>query len=448
MVAQVSCQHIQRTLIYRFCHPAVLLLGCLSLVSLLQLQSISAATSGIDFYQFWLGGKIALSGNGEALYSVEGRTRLGFEGVIAAHQVNDPLRIAASEQRRVLETYSTPFLYSVFGGFSSDNYTVDLQRYRMGLLACFVAAIVLFSRLLSLNAVTVLAALCFFLNRFEPLSSELRVGNVNSIQLFGLALYTSIRVCWKNRWKDACSGILLGLLLAFKPNLALILPLVFFEIVCRRQYRALISQIAGLVVGVLVAFVVSGFVFGGMQCWHSFYESLARMPDGIIRVDQGNISPQMLLRASIGTDFGLTMIPLVVCISIVALWVRRRQKFPVVYSNSTVESRRQLSYLALGCLLVVLLPPLAWLHYFIMTVPALLLVLPQANEEFVRMSWLRIAVCVLVWMTVAFNPLSFRTGGFTMQEFGMVTLTGVVLAFFVVFGGLYSNGNLPSEPQR
>jgi hypothetical protein len=444
----MTFQHIHQLLSFRLRHPAVLLLSCLSLISLLHLQSITATTAGIDFYQFWLGGKIALSGNGEALYSVEGRTRFGFEGVVAAHRVKDPLRIAASEQRRVLETYSTPFLYSAFGSLSSDNYTVDLQRYRMGLLGCFVAAIVIFSRLLSLNAVTVLAALCFFLNRFEPLSSELRVGNVNSIQLFGLALYTSISFCWKNRWKDACSGILLGLLLTFKPNLALTLLLIFFEIVCRRQYRALISQIAGLVVGVLVAFAVSSFVFGGMQCWYSFFESLARMPDGIIRVDQGNISPQMLLRASIGTNLGLTIIPLVVCISIVALWVRRIQKLPVPYSKPTFETHRQLSYLALGCLLVVLLPHLAWLHYFIMTVPALLLVLPQANEEFVRLSWLRITVCILVWMTVAFNPLSFRTGGFTMQEFGMVTLSGVVLAYLVVFGGLYSNGHLRSESRR
>lgn len=156
----------------------------------------------------------------------------------------------------------------------------------------------------------------------------------------------------------------------------------------------------------------------------------------------------MLLRSSIGTDFGLTMIPLIVCISIFALWVRRRQTLPVVYSNSTFETRRQLSYLALGCLLVVLLPHLAWLHYFIITVPALLLVLPQANEELVGLGWVRIILCVLVWMTVAFNPLSLRTFGFTMQEFGLVTVSGVVLAFFVVFGGLFSNGSLPSEPPR
>ena len=71
--------------------------------------------SGIDFYQFWVVGQAVTSMDIGNIYAEEARRRIGAEFYRRASQQEDSERFyIAAYNRKVLETYSTPFLYLYF----------------------------------------------------------------------------------------------------------------------------------------------------------------------------------------------------------------------------------------------------------------------------------------------------------------------------------------------
>ncbi len=149
------------------------------------------ARPGIDFYQFWAVGQEIIQKDAAAdIYSREARIKIGNEFLKKAYANTDSSRFRwAAENRKVFEIYSTPFLYSLFAIFFSGDYEADYRSYQLFCLMCSLFAIVALCRLFKYSVIRTMFFLVLFAAWFEPFFSDVRVANVNQIQLGLLALF-------------------------------------------------------------------------------------------------------------------------------------------------------------------------------------------------------------------------------------------------------------------
>src|SRR5262249_50295799 len=152
-------------------------------LSLLRLWNDAEHSRGRDFFQFWAAGQFLRARHAD-LYSDDARERIGraFHAEPNADPSGSRHR-AVSELRRSLETYSTPFLYAVFGLTASGDYEGDYQRYVLVCLAFGAGALLILGHVLGYDRETAIAAAALFLGWFEPIQLDIRVGNVNALQV-------------------------------------------------------------------------------------------------------------------------------------------------------------------------------------------------------------------------------------------------------------------------
>jgi hypothetical protein len=96
------------------------------------------------------------------------------------------------------------------------------------------------------SAAALLGGAALLLAWGEPLASEIRVGNVNQLQLGGVALFALARRLPAPAARELVSGALLGALVAFKPTLALAPLLLLWTLALDGRTRAVRSWPAAL----------------------------------------------------------------------------------------------------------------------------------------------------------------------------------------------------------
>lgn len=427
----VRLQEIFRIALAGVSAAKIVLIGLL-FAMLVGSHRTASKSAGIDFYQFWVGGHVAWAGQGGDLYSPSGRERLGRQYVDSAVLAGDRARITASQSRTVLATYSTPLLYATFGLFSTKDYSGDLSRYRYLELFAFVVASTAFARLFGVGWTAVLAALVCLIYRFQPLGSELRVGNVGCIQFLGLSIYALLQVCPYRRLGNLIGGTVLGLLFAFKPNLVFLAPPLLLEFYRRGHALEFFEQATGSLLGVGFAVIASSWLLGSFDCWLQFFDSLRLLPENLIQVDQGNIAPVALLQelgmahAGIAVTFAATIL---LGVGVLVAW---RSPPENTGSSCRYPPVSFASILALGCLLVVLLPELAWLHYFVLVVPAMFWTLaPPPEGE--TLPGRQILLATLVWCSISTNPFDLLGIDFSMRSFGVFFTLVVATLFLAIY---------------
>jgi hypothetical protein len=396
------------------------LLGCCAISEALR---GAAPYAGIDFYQFWAVGRAVGRRESSDIYSDAGRTRLGNEFLVEAMREPNPQQRAVAAHRRVFETTASPFLYAVFGTFSTSDYGANLAVYRALLIGCFGLSILGISKLIGLSITNTLVSISLLSIGFEPLASDLRVGNVSCIQLAGLVAYAWLLV--KTRWRAShlVAGCWLGLLIAFKPNLGIVAALLLLGSILGRKWRSLLEEAAGIAVGLGAAIGISSFAFGSVAVWFDWVQALRRIPSVNISVEAGNVSPAMLVRADYGNIAGLAMALSIVGGVGFGLFTQRRGARRSPPTAGSCEAYRVAWLMAIGCLGLVLVPRLAWLHYFVLTVPALLLVLAHAPKKPVSaLTLLWYGMSVSAWLGLAVNPLRILGVGFTLRSFATLTV--------------------------
>src|SRR5437016_6535006 len=143
---------------------AVLVLLCLG-----RAWSYGQGSLTMDFYQFWLVGQVIADGPAPNVYSDEFRRQVASEA-LRRFSADPPSsrRRAAAQTRPVLQTYSTPFLYAVFGALSSGDYERDYQRYLLASLVGAALAIFLVARAVGHAPAVALLAIVLFMGWFEP----------------------------------------------------------------------------------------------------------------------------------------------------------------------------------------------------------------------------------------------------------------------------------------
>jgi len=354
-----------------------ILLAMLALFSVLDMWRYGDKASGIDFYQFWAVGQALRTMPVDNIYGAADRQRVAQE--IARRGNTRPeyqRHRAAARDRPVLETYSTPFLYAALAVFGSPRYETAFQTYRLFTLLCTVTALLLLCRILGFALPETLLLMVVFTGWFEPLLSDMRVTNVNQPQLALVALAAWVMSRAPSSHRDVLSGLTLGVAVAFKPNLLFVAGLPLLWWLFARDWRRLGYNLLGCGLAALLALVASTILFGSLRCWLDWLTALRRLPMEISTVEMGNYSLAMFLRQLADLDVRAALLIALPLLGAGFVYAGRKR---------TDDPAKIVAVLALGCLTYLLSGELVWLHYYWLTVPALLLLLrPDQNELSLR----------------------------------------------------------------
>ena len=289
--------------------------------------------------------------------------------------------------RRSLDVTGTPLFYAFFG-FLPEDYSLAFAIYQFLQVALLIAAMVLLGRLLDVpwidSATLALVAVIIY----WPVISDLRVGNINCIQLFLLVTITAFCDRGLDDRSGAPSGVrqtiflsVLGLLTLFKPNIAIVTLLLTAHLWVRVGARSFVRAAIPAAAISAAAFALSCRTFASWTIWRDWLELVSARP--VYPTHQGNYSTPALL----DSVFGIGMRPatlgigLLLVLSGVTVFVRAR---PSAVRGVVTIARRALRdplrASSAGVVITLAVAPLAWSHYFVLSLlPALWLLWSPAR---------------------------------------------------------------------
>jgi hypothetical protein len=208
---------------------------------------------------------------------------------------------------------------------------------------------------------------------------------VNSIQLgmVGLVMWLLSR---SNHSKYLfAASVVVGLTVMFKPNLAPIGLILAGGWLLRHQYSRLITGISGMLTGVLAAVLVSSWWLGKSSAWLDWLKMLSGAV-GAAPSKGGNYSVMRQLTGGLSPTGQLLLALFLVSAALALFWWGRR-RHPELSTSAEIQSTdRQLLedtlLVAMGCVIALMASALVWIHYYLLTIPLLLILLrPWAIKE-------------------------------------------------------------------
>lgn len=347
---------------------AILLVVC----TLASAALLGASSPGIDFYQFWLVGRAARTEGTGNVWTAAERDRLGREGLLDAEAGAPPdqpsRRLRAARRRRTLETYSTPWLYTVFGAAATGDYEIDFRSFHVASVLALAGGVTLLARCAGLSWIATALLVSVSVAGMAPAASDARVGNVNGLLLGMLAasIWIGGRLDWRVR--DLLAGGVLGMAAMFKPNLAFPVLTLGLGWLFTGRYRKLSGQCAGIAAGAALAFVLSSAWFSTPRAWLQWWAVLGElMGEYDHALARGNFSLVRILRdhAGAGAWIGAVVLAVLMVLVVGGLVMRRR-----ACDAGCGDARRDdLLFAGLGAAVSLLAARLAWLHYFVLVLP-------------------------------------------------------------------------------
>ncbi len=422
----------------RWLRPEVLLALLLAASTVGGLWSYGRRVPAIDFYQYWVWAQVAGRADLPNLFDPGTGRRIGEEyRRLAYTEAGAERRQVAAQARSVLQVYSTPFLYASFRPLAGLRYEAAWTVYRaVGLLAT-LCAIGLLCRALDYSATATLLAAAFVTFAFQPLRADLRVGNVNQLQLFAVAAYLWLSAR-PGRWPAAFAGLVQGLTVCLKPNFALVAPLVAAAWWLRGRRADCAAQFAGMAAGGTIGVGFGMWICGRADVWAQWVAGLRTMSAAEFPLAAGNFSPLALLLGQTGAALSPWLAGILIAV-ILALAPRRARAAaapatrpePAGLTRAGEPGRDRLADLLLGglaCLVTLLASPLVWQHYLTLALPlALVLLRPRSDAgPFGR------GLAVLALSAVAIDPWSepFGISGMAAQA----TLVAAGLTLLLLLG--------------
>lgn len=375
-------------------------------------------SAGVDYYQFWIVGRARDQWNPENIYSMQDRQRmadLGREILNSSPRPSERLAVSVQFRKTTIETFGTPFLYAAINAFATGEYDRDYNRFMTFCLAALLVSIAALGWSLRYSWLESLLFAAAVLLWCDPVASDLRVGNVNQLQLAGVAAYLLLR-CWlergpfhkNHRMADVFSGLVLGLLVAFKPTLWVIPTLLTLAWIIDRRWHTLLTQGVAAVAAAGMAFAVGCRFLHSGSAWFDWIKALPdldKVSDISVRI--GNFSLAQVLRESIGGPAGegvnVAPVLLIVVLAMAAIALRltrwTRAGAPGAAEDGQFLFERDFLITALGCALSVVALKLVWLHYYILLIPLLLYVL-RPGVAITGSRFLPIAERILGWLAL------------------------------------------------
>ncbi len=341
---------------------------------------------GIDFYNFW-GVPVALRLTGHTLDSpyTQGPRYSEVLKQYAA-TANQPKLTAAARFWAGPDYTASPLLYAAFAVVSSD-YAASLQAFQIVQMLSFVAAFLLLGHVYRVGVLHLLflTLLCFV--SYQPLLSDLRVGNLGCLQFLYLTvvLYLAsalprVTAFGRRAWLAATLLSALALLTLFKPNVALVGVLLAIHLLVRYGRRLFLIAAVPAAIVAAVALGVASLYFHSWTVWRDWYRFVygANAYMLVRPVTQGNYSTVVLLSSWLGVDVYVVGVVLAALLglSLIVASVRSRGSSwsPAALWRNTLTSvfADPRVALAIGVLVTVAVSPVYWLHYYVVTlIPSL-----------------------------------------------------------------------------
>lgn len=322
---------------------------------------------GFDFAHLWAGGRIHRTplyegARGEALGG-------GYLARAAAAQQSQHLQgvvdLRAGLRRDrggewLAAFVSTPFLYTLFAALP-PRYDAAWMLYQLLSIAASIAAVLMLARDAGVGRAAAMLIAALLLLVAQPLQANEVVGNVNGIQLFTIALYVRMIA----RGRSVAAGALLGAAIAFKPNVAFILPLAVANALGARDWRRAARELGGALAGLAVAVLASSALFGSLSCWTAWLRVARSLSASRPTLDAGNLALPM------ATAIGIVA----AVVALIAAWQARTWPPPLLAG--------------LGAVVYLLGANTVWSHYLLLALPAGIALLAPGNA-----GWMRVAAVV------------------------------------------------------
>ena len=388
---------------------------------------------GIDFYQFWGVPLARASANLQATPYTDGPAYARVLNAMADASGSPRLR-EANRYRRTLEPMGTPFLYAAFAVFPEDYRRAQTIFALIQYCAAWVAVYIL-ARLASATPWPAACVAFLVLLTFNPFVQDVRVGNVNSVQLLVLTVLVAIssRRAFSGRdWLDGLFVGSLALLVAFKPNTPWIAAAFAIHYFVVRGPRAFAIGAAEAVLLGLAAFAVGAWYMGGVHAWIEWID-LARGMDGsamALPYERGNLSIAMLLgRDSLlmgSKGYGLVLSGFLALAFVMAFSVGGRAK-------AGVAARRAFSdpwfAASVGILFTFATSPLVWPHYHMMLLIPIAWLLTRAGS--CRACAWGAALCFIVLSRAVIDPLVWMRMFELLQALTLLSWAALLPGVFV-----------------
>jgi hypothetical protein len=352
----------------------ITIIACLMLVSSIgsQLWSYGRQYIGIDFYQFWVVPTANAKGEDTRTFAeLPIRKQMGEQYYQNALATDDWRFQSVAEARRELETLSTPALYTVFSLFSSNNYEYDYCFFQIFSICVFLFSLLAFCLFLGFSWTegTVFVALVSIY--YEPLLSDIRVTNVNRLNVGFLCL-----CCFLAHYRNPAilkriTGLLLGAFIPYKPVL---IGSTFLYLVARaaqRKWRELLIDSAWVAAGGALSLIAAMAYFSDVSIWFMWSREFSSMGDVMISLNNGNHSPAQGLSEWLGISRSIIGMLLggIVLSSISGAWfLKAKQVMPELHSSQR-SYQIDITAILLGVLLFFSASKLVWLHYQLMLTP-------------------------------------------------------------------------------
>lgn len=413
--------------------PIVLVLA-LSTFGLLFAEGRQAP--GEDYWRPWAAARAVTSRAIHNVYNRQGREAL----CRVATSSDSTIRISPRERTVAMrvcqydsgnlrypgaDIVQTPVLLSFVHLLSTGRFGFDHRVFVLISVICFHWAVYTLARLLGFSRVHALLAVVLVGLTLEGEAEDLRNNNVNQIQLALLAGFLAFQRR-SEKWADLASGLILGIAIAFKPNLALVPITVGITWIGCRQFRKLGWACLGFGAGGALAVAFSSIVLSA-SCWSNWLPTLGEFV-GDRPLEPANLSLQILLTQKTGTNFTplslVAMLLLVAYLGLRPLWSRKDCQGPIVFARTFAAT-------SLGPMLMFMTSRLVWTHYMILAIPGVLFLVHSSLARRGLQRWL-IVIAYLPLTSGAHKYVvqqlrSWNAGSMVTQNIGAVLVLAAVL---------------------
>ena len=340
------------------------------ILSVLKLFLYANEHPGIDFYQFWAVGQELGNCEAENIYSEESNKSIAekYLNISYKKKSHPNLQKAALIRRKGLETYSTPFLYLFFHFLFGSDYNISYHSFQIFSTFTYIFALIVFCRLLKYSfrgTLFIFIALSFW---FYPILGDIRVGNVNRLQLGMLALYL-LFLKRKNNFSMFISGTFAGAIILFKPNIVFAFALISLFWLFSQKIQLFIFHFSGFILSTTAGILFSSLYLKSWKVWYEWIKAIQAIPKDIIKLNMGNLSLPTIIFEITGVDISSSnFILFIFLMCIVVLIFSRKDSV----KSEAFYYKNIFLVISTGILFSTLSSWLLWTHYFALTVPLII----------------------------------------------------------------------------
>jgi len=343
--------------------PAAVLAGLVAVCALSAAWRATIERPGTDYYQWWAAAQAVRRGITGDVYSPRARALIleSYYGKAAATaEPGSRYRAGAGGREDLLLPRVSPFTIAAVGLTSFGAYDGDLLRFQILSFAAYVLAILALAQRLRYTAAPALMLVAALTATFDPFMSDARVANISRLQAGLLALYVALVPDAFRRGRHLAAGAALGVAVFLKPNVLFVVLAVMLARAVQRRWSELLAEAAGVAAAGAASAIFTSAWFGTPGCWTSWVRHFPGYTFDL--VEFGNFSLAAIAEQKLGWSVGLPMIVLGFAASGAVFWRERAA------GDRDAAGRATLA-VGLGTAVLLLAAPVAWLHYFVFTVP-------------------------------------------------------------------------------